>query len=291
MKHDLILLASDKPLSIVHLERLEAFVETHAIGLGGKPSWLKPHAVARLPVENALTMEQMIAARSEFADDRIDILCIQNPQQKIRLFLADMDSTIVTTETLDELAAKAGIKDQIAAITARAMNGELDFHAALRERVSLLKGLPVTALEETLAETVLTAGAIDLVAALQKQNTVCVLVSGGFTYFTDAIAQQAGFDQSHGNMLDQDGHVLKGTVSGKILDKDAKLVYLTSYAQGIGCDLSETMAIGDGANDIPMLAAAGLGIGYRPKPVVAETILNVLNFADLDRLALIFANR
>lgn len=281
MSHVLTLVAATENLSIAHLEKLESFVESNGIGIAGKPVWLDAHIAADLPVENAVTMEQMKALRAFFNDDKVDILCMKTENRKKKLLLADMDSTIVATETLDELAGKAGIKDKIAAITARAMNGELDFRAALRERVGLLKGLLLSALQETLDETVLCDGAECLVRTMREDGAVCVLVSGGFTFFTGAIAGKAGFHHHHGNSLDDDGAVLLGTVGGDILDKDSKLSYLKSYTQELGLDLDQSLAVGDGANDLPMLAAAGLGIGYRPKPVLAETLLNILQFADL----------
>lgn len=281
MSHILTLIASARNLSIAHLETLENFVESHGIGLNGKPVWLDQHIAADLPVQNAVTMEQMKELRTLFADEKIDILCVREEHRKKKLLLADMDSTIVTTETLDELAGKAGIKDKIASITARAMNGELDFKSALRERVGLLKGLPLKALHETLDETEFCEGAEYLIHTMREGGATCVLVSGGFTFFTGAIANKAGFHHHHGNTLNDDGAMLLGTVGDDILDKDSKLAYLKSYTQELGLDLNQTAAIGDGANDLPMLAAAGLGIGYRPKPVLAENLLNILTFADL----------
>lgn len=281
MTHILTLIASDIPLSIAHIERLEKFVEERGLGLSGKPAWLDAHMAADLPIQNAPTLEQMKELRAVFAADRIDILCSNSARRKKKLLLADMDSTIVTTETLDELAGKAGIKDRIAEITARAMNGELDFHAALRERVGLLKGLSIAALQETLDETELCDGATDMIRILKENDVKCVLVSGGFTFFTGAVAHRTGFHHHHGNELHDDGTVLLGTVGDNILDKDSKLAFLKSYAADLKLDLSETAAIGDGANDLPMLAAAGLGIGYRPKPVLEENLLNVLKYADL----------
>lgn len=283
MTYNLTLLASDTPLSIAHIEKMQQYAESAGIGLRGGPAWRRPHAAATVPVQNAAAMLQMKEMRALLAEDRIDVLCTREDLD-IKLFLADMDATIVEGETLDELAAKAGIKDQIAAITTRAMNGELDFQAALRERVGLLKGLPVSALDETLGETHLNPGAAELVSGLKVRGVTCVLVSGGFKFFTDAIAARAGFHHNHGNILNHDGAALDGTVGEPILDKDAKLAFLKSYAQEAGIDLAQTMAIGDGANDLPMLAAAGMGIGYRPKPVLEESLLNVLKYADLDAL-------
>jgi phosphoserine phosphatase len=280
----LTLLASSVPLSIVHIGRMEKYIEEHGIGLSGKPQWLEQHETARLSVQNAVTIEQMRQIRGLMEGDRIDIFCTPADAKPKKLLLADMDATIVEGETLDELAARAGIKDQVAAITARAMNAELDFHAALRERVSLLKGLPVSALKETLHETVLNPGAAEMVAGIKKRGGTCVLVSGGFTFFTEAIAAHAGFDCHHGNILNHDGRVLDGTVGEPIMDKESKLAFLKSYAGELGIGLDETIAIGDGANDLPMLSAAGLGVGYRPKPVLEENLLNVLKFADLDKI-------
>lgn len=279
--HYITLIASDIPLALPHLEYAEKFIEEQAIGLSGKPVWLDAHKAADIPVQNALTMEQMKNLRHAFAQARIDVICTQAEKRKKKLLLADMDSTIVTTETLDELADYAGIKDRIAAITARSMNGEIDFPEALRERVGLLKGLPLTALHETLAETILCEGADKLIHVMKENGATCVLVSGGFTYFTGAIANKVGFHHHHGNELHDDGTSLIGTVGDPILDKDSKLKFLNTYAATLKVDLSETMAIGDGANDLPMLAAAGLGIGYRAKPLLQENLLNILQFADL----------
>lgn len=281
MVHTLTLIASDIPLSIAHIEKAEKFAEENALGLNGKPAWLDAHKAADIPVQNALTMEQMKALRALFAADKIDTLCVPLEGRKKKLLMADMDATIVTTETLDELAAKASIGEQVAQITARAMKGELDFRSALFERVGLLKGLPITALDETLQETILCEGAEELVAGMKQSGAMCVLVSGGFTFFTNAIAQKCGFNRNHGNSLGINGDGLDGTVGEPILDKDAKLAFLKHYAAELGIDLAETVAIGDGANDLPMLAAAGLGIGYRPKPVLEENLLNILKYADL----------
>ncbi len=280
-KHFLTLIASDIPISLLHLEFAEKFIEVQAIGLSGKPAWLDARKAADIPIENALTMEQMRNIRHAFAQDHIDVICTQAENRKKKLLLADMDSTIVTTETLDELAGRAGIKDQVAAITSRAMNGELDFHAALRERVELLKGLPLTALHETLAETILCEGANKLIHVMKENGATCVLVSGGFTYFTGAVAEQVGFHHHHGNELHNNGTALLGTVGDPILDKDSKLKFLNTYAATLKVDLSETVAIGDGANDLPMLLAAGLGIGYGARPMLQENLLNILQFSDL----------
>lgn len=281
MTHILTLIASDTRLSIAHLETLEKFIGSRGLGINGRPEWLDTHKAADVPVQNGATMAQMKELRAIFGNDKIDVICTQTLHRKKKLLLADMDSTIVTTETLDELAGKMGIKDKIAAITMRSMKGELDFESSLRERVGLLKGLPLTALQETLDETEFCDGAEELIHTMRDGGATCVLVSGGFTFFTGAVAAKAGFHHHHGNTLNDDGVALLGTVGDDILDKDSKLTYLKSYTQKLGLDLNQSVAIGDGANDLPMLAAAGLGIGYRPKPILSENLLNVLQFADL----------
>jgi phosphoserine phosphatase len=198
-------------------------------------------------------------------------LCVQMAEgRRKRLLVADMDSTIIGVECLDELADFAGLKPQIAAITERAMRGELEFEAALRERVAMLKGLPLTALEQTYAERVkLNPGAACLVKTMAAGGARCVLVSGGFQFFTSRVAAAAGFDAERGNTLLDDGHVLTGLVGEPILGREAKLATLQEEAAEFCSGLHETIAVGDGANDLAMLEAAGLGVAYHAKPVVA----------------------
>jgi phosphoserine phosphatase len=197
------------------------------------------------------------------------------------LLVADMDSTIVTSETLDDLAVFAGIGERIAAITALSMNGNIDFRDALRERVAMLKGLDLSALEKTWAATKLTPGAQTLVATMRAHGALTALVSGGFTYFSERVAAACGFDTHRANVLLDDGSRLTGKIAEPILDRDAKLAALQDLAAARGVKLRATLAVGDGANDLAMLQAAGLGIGYRPKPVVAAAIANRLDFCGL----------
>jgi phosphoserine phosphatase len=193
----------------------------------------------------------------------------------------------VTSETLDELADFAGLKEQIAAITARAMNGELDFKAALRERVAMLKGLPVSALERTWQRVRLTPGALQLVATMRANGAVTALVSGGFTFFTGRVAELVGFDLHRSNVLLDDGAVLTGAVAEPILDRHAKVATLRELASRDGLPFSATLAVGDGANDLDMLRAAGLGVAFRAKPIVAAGARARVDHADLR--ALLFA--
>lgn len=216
---------------------------------------------------------------------KIDILCQDLSTRAKRLFIADMDATMVMEETLDELAACAGIKDRIAAITARAMNGELDFESALKERVALLRGLPVTALAETAAKMHYTKGGKNLIAALKENGVHCVLVSGGFTYFTSKVAETLGFDVNHGNTLNITAdQKLDGTVGEPILGKSFKKACLEENAAKLGVPLSASVAVGDGANDLPMLQTAGLGVGFRSKRLLRDSLPNHILYGGLDTL-------
>jgi len=251
---------------------------------GGAPIVLSPGEAAAIPLNAAPDMD---AVRAALDGTAIDAIATPAADRRKSLLIADMDSTIVTGETLDELADFAGLKPQIAAITARAMNGELDFKAALRERVAMLKGLPVAALEQTWQQVRLTAGARELVATMRAHGALTALVSGGFTFFTGRVAALAGFDMHRSNILLDDGAVLTGRVAEPILDRDAKLDMLTRLAAERGLPMSATLAVGDGANDLDMIRAAGLGIAFRAKPIVAAAARARVDHADLR--ALLFA--
>lgn len=237
----------------------------------GTPDWLAAEEAADIPFAGVAADQALAAARMALGEARIDAIAQGADDRRKRLLLADMDSTIVTTETLDELAAFAGLKEEISAITRRAMNGELDFEGALRERVGMLKGLAVGALEKTWEATELMDGAAELVATMRANDARCVLVSGGFTFFTSRVAALVGFHEHHSNTLLMEGERLSGKVGEPILGRDAKLATLKRLSAELGLPLSATLAVGDGANDLAMLAAAGLGIAFRAKPVVASS--------------------
>jgi phosphoserine phosphatase len=251
---------------------------------GDTPTILSADEAIDIP---ANTAPDMPAVRAALRGTAIDAICTPAKGRRKALLIADMDSTIVTGETLDELADFAGLKDRIAAITARAMNGELDFKAALRERVAMLKGLPIDTLERTWQRIRLTPGARELVATMRAHGAFAVLVSGGFSFFTSRVAALCGFDLHRSNTLLDDGATLTGRVAEPILDRDAKLAVLTGMATERGLPLSATLAVGDGANDLDMLRAAGLGVAFRAKPIVAAEARARVDHADLR--ALLFA--
>jgi phosphoserine phosphatase len=245
---------------------------------------LSPGEAADIALPVAPDME---AVRAVLAGTAIDGIATPAINRRKALLVADMDSTIVTGETLDELADFAGLKKHIAAITARAMNGELDFKAALRERVGMLKGLPVDALERTWECVRLTAGARELVATMRAHGAYTVLVSGGFSFFTARVAGLCGFDLHHSNVLLDDGAVLTGLVAEPIVDRDTKLATLIGLTRERGLKLADSLAVGDGANDLEMISAAGLGVAYHAKPIVAAAAQARVDHADLR--ALLFA--
>ncbi|MEJ1977426.1 MAG: phosphoserine phosphatase SerB [Acetobacteraceae bacterium] len=251
---------------------------------GGAPVTLSPGEAVDIPCP---TLPGMDAIRTALEGAAVDAFVTQNRGRRKGLLIADMDSTIVTSETLDELAAYAGVQAQVAAITVRSMNGEMDFQDALRERVALLRGLNLSALEATWAGVQLTPGAQTLVATMRAHNAMTALVSGGFTFFTSRVAALCGFHEHRANTLLDDGTVLTGAVGEPILDRDAKLTALTELAEARGVKLGATLAVGDGANDLAMIGAAGMGVAFHAKPIVAAAARHRVEHGDLR--ALLFA--
>jgi phosphoserine phosphatase len=212
--------------------------------------------------------------------------CLQ-PQagRRKRLLIADMDSTIIGCECLDELADFAGVKAEVAVITERAMRGEIPFEAALRERVAMIKGLPLADLERCYEERVrLNPGARTLARSMAADGARCVLVSGGFTFFAEKVAAAAGFDAARANWLEEEGGALTGRVGEPILGRQAKLTALNEETAALGVGPEAALAVGDGANDLAMIEAAGLGAAYRAKPIVAERADARLDHCGLEAL-------
>jgi phosphoserine phosphatase len=202
-----------------------------------------------------------------------------------KLLIADMDSTMIAQECIDELADLVGKKKEVAAITERAMNGELDFKAALRERVALLKGLTQAQLGTVYRERItLTPGARTLVQTMKARGAYTMLVSGGFKFFTSRVGEAIGFDANEANKLEAKNGILTGKVIEPILDKESKRDSLHRAAKEKGLSLVHTLAIGDGANDLPMIKDAGLGVAYHAKPIVRADAAAQINFNDLSAL-------
>lgn len=213
-------------------------------------------------------------------------LVIQNADTRRKKFLiADMDSTMIGQECIDELADVVGLKDKVATITARAMNGEIAFEPALRERVALLKGLPITVVDDVIAKRItLTSGGPELIATMKARGNYAALVSGGFTVFTSRIAATLGFDENRANILLENDGILTGEVAEPILGKQAKIDALLAITEKLGISPEDTIAVGDGANDLGMLDIAGSGVALHAKPTVAAQAKMRIDHGDLTAL-------
>ncbi|WP_350334931.1 phosphoserine phosphatase SerB [Coralliovum pocilloporae] len=215
----------------------------------------------------------------------VDILVQPQTNRRKQLFLADMDSTMIGQECIDELAAELGLKDHIAAITERAMRGEIAFEPALKERVALLKGLDLSVVDTVIRDRItLTEGARTLIQTMRHHGTYCALVSGGFTVFTDRIAGMLGFHENRANILHHEDGILTGDVGLPILGRDAKRDRLLALRDEHSIPADATMAVGDGANDLAMLSEASIGIAWRAKPAVAEQANARIDHADMTAL-------
>jgi phosphoserine phosphatase len=264
--HALVFVAAEKPpyreaLMMLGRVALSRGLPPPAVLSGWEAAeWIYPELDAELREEAAAAV----------ADFPVDWALVPVDGRRKRLLVADMDSTIINVECLDELADFAGLKAEISAITERAMRGELVFEDALRERVAMLKGLGIDALQRCFDERVrLNPGAASLVRTMAAHGARCVLVSGGFSFFTARVAALAGFHAEHANSLLDDGAALTGAVATPILGRAAKLAALEEESAALGAPPTIALAIGDGANDLDMIKAAGLGVAYRAKPIVA----------------------
>jgi phosphoserine phosphatase len=215
----------------------------------------------------------------------INIVTAEPQLRRNRLLVADMESTIIEQECLDELADFVGLRDRISDITSRAMRGELDFETAIKERVNLLEGLDVSALQEVYDRRVtLMPGAQTLIATMKANGATCALVSGGFDFFAEKVAQRLGFDHFRANRLETTGGKLTGGIAQPILGREAKLAALEAYKKDLGLTRALTMATGDGANDLAMIKAASLGVAFRAKPLVAAEADAAITHGDLTAL-------
>jgi len=250
---------------------------------GGDAVWLAPDEAARFD------MKRMPGNRwdvwAECQGMGVDLVITPSEGARKKMLLADMDSTMIQQECIDELADEAGVGDRVKEITARAMNGELDFEEALRERVILLKGLDEAVITRVLAERIThMPGGKTLLATMKANGAYAALVSGGFTAFTAAVAEALGFDENRANTLIASDGVLTGDVGVPILGKQAKVDALEQITARLGLTEADVIAVGDGANDLGMLARAGMGVALHAKPAVAAECDVRINFGDLTAL-------
>jgi len=268
-----------------------AFVESMAPSLAlqdvvvEKVQWLKP----------AIACDMFVTHESrDILDAHVQAIICDHPYDAVvqpvdgrqkKLIISDMDSTMITVECIDELADFVGKKAEVSAITERAMNGELDFAAALMARVALLKDLPLAMLQECYDERVkMMPGAKQLLQTMRKNGAAAILVSGGFTFFTSRVREELGFQEDYSNQLETANGMLTGRVIPPILGKEAKLKTLKEACKKLNIAANNVLAIGDGANDLPMLLAAGLGVAYRAKPIVRAQAKARINHCDLSAL-------
>jgi len=282
MPHILTLVAAPGALDPALVARIRAALD--ALGAApGTPDPLADREAVDIPFTGSPD-QAVAAACAALAGAPVDAIATPAEGRRKRLLIADMDSTVVTSETLDEIAAHAGLKDRIAEITRRSMNGELDFRQALIARIAMLEGLDAAALDATWAKTRMMPGAAELVGTMRAHGAVTCLASGGFTFFTGRVAEALGFHHHVSNTLLVEDGKLTGRVAEPIFDRNAKLTTLTRLAADNAIPLSATLAVGDGANDLDMIRAAGLGVAFRAKPIVAAAASAQVNHTNLTAL-------
>jgi phosphoserine phosphatase len=252
----------------------------------GSAHWLFDEVAVDIPFTGTEDIDAMAdRLRAAREDLPIDVVVQPQANRRKKLFLADMDSTMIGQECIDELADFAGLKAHVAAITERAMRGEIAFEPALRERVALLKGLPVSVIDDVLRQRItLTPGGRELVGTMRANGAYTCLVSGGFTAFTGKVAEMIGFQENRANKLLAEDGKLTGTVAEPILGREAKLAALRELREAFDIDDIDTLAVGDGANDLGMIQEAGLGVAYHAKPAVAAAANARIDYGDLTAL-------
>jgi len=257
---------------------------TRALPLAAPADWLAPGLACYVALTANDTTAAEVTARRAIGTAPIDVLVQRAGDRKKRILVADLESTLIENEMLDELAEFVGLRPEVAQITRRAMNGELDFVEALRARVALLKGLPASVLDEAAARIRLTAGARELIATSRSAGVRIAIVTGGFTAFAERVARELGVDSVVANRIDLAGGRIAGTVAAPVVTGATKRATLLALAAECGVTPAETLAVGDGANDLAMLEAAGLGVAFRARPAVAAAARWRIDHADLTAL-------
>jgi phosphoserine phosphatase len=269
------------PLEVGHINRVRTSLPD-----AQEPDWLAEGEACDLPIDVAGSPSRIVdTARHALGGVAIDIACLPATGRRKRLLLSDMDSTMIDQECIDELGALAGIRKEISAITAQVVRGDISFEIALNQRVTLLRGQKLDLLERAYQTRItLKSGARTLLQTMRANGAYCVLISGGFTYFTERIASRLGFHENLGNeLMFENGHV-SGKVREPILDRGAKQVALNRLCRDRSLDPHDILAVGDGANDIEMLQAAGLGVALHAGPAVRKAASACVDCADLTAL-------
>lgn len=261
---------------------IKASAAVNATGL----YWLADGIACDIPLASGISHEEAEnTLRASLDGAPVDVVVQEQDSRRKKILIADMDSTMIQQECIDELAEEAGLREHVAAITARAMNGEIEFEPALRERVALLKGLPLSVIDKVISTRIsLMPGGVELVRTMRKHGAYTALVSGGFTSFTRRVAEMIGFNEDRANTLLHDGAHLSGTVSDPILGREAKVEKLVEIADRLGLTPQDAIAVGDGANDLGMIQLAGTGVALHAKPAVAAQAKVRIDHGDMTAL-------
>ena len=276
------LIANPAKASLASALGIKASAAVNATGL----YWLADDIACDIPLPSGIGSKEAEALLRDTLDGApVDVVVQEQERRRKKILIADMDSTMIQQECIDELAEEAGLREHVAAITARAMNGEIAFEPALRERVALLKGLPLTVIDKVLSTRItLMPGGPELVRTMRKHGAYTALVSGGFTSFTQRIAEMIGFNEERANRLIDDGVHLTGLVTEPILGREAKVEKLVEIADRLGLTPDDAIAVGDGANDLGMIQLAGTGVALHAKPAVAAQARMRVDHGDLTAL-------